>query len=242
MGKYFAHYNMCQECQFLFVVNADWLSESYSRPISILDTGILERNLQISNDLEHLLPDVAPNGNFVDWAGGIGILTRLMRDKGFNFFWQDEFANNEVAIGFEWSSRQRVEVVTAIEVMEHVEDPIRFIENVFEQTGANIFIFTQQLHNGNPDPSWWYFAPETGQHISFFSIKTLQTIANKLKLHLSTFGNVFLLSDKYVRISFSTQLKYKISLVLQKFLRSFGKSESLTLRDKVYLTNVDSNL
>ena len=79
LGKYPARYHKCTFCEYWFVVSPHWLPEAYTRAISKLDTGILERNLRVSHTLEHLLPNIAPNGNFVDWAGGLGILTRLMR-------------------------------------------------------------------------------------------------------------------------------------------------------------------
>jgi len=235
LGKFQARYHRCTYCDYWFVVNPYWLPEAYTRAIATLDTGILERNLRVSHTLEHLLPNIAPNGNFVDWAGGLGILTRLMRDKGFNYFWQDEYAKNELSPGFEWNSHKKIQVVSAIEVMEHVEDPLVFVKNVMNQTKANTLIFSQELHKNFLDTSWWYFTPETGQHVSFYSKKTLDVLANKLELKLLTFDYIYILTSKKIHISISTHLKYFISKLLNKALRLISNRESFALKDKQFL-------
>jgi hypothetical protein len=237
LGKYLARYHKCTFCDYWFVVNPHWLPEAYTRAISELDTGILERNLRVSHTLEHLLPNIEPNGNFVDWAGGLGILTRLMRDKGFNYFWQDEYAKNELSPGFEWNICQKIQVVSAIEVMEHVEDPLVFVKDVMRQTKANTLIFSQELHKNILDISWWYFAPETGQHISFYSKRTLNVLATKLELNLFTFDNIYILTKKRIHISIVAQIKYLISKFLYKSLRLMNNRETLSQKDKQFLIN-----
>ena len=43
--------------------------------------------------------------------------------------------------------------------------------------------YSQELHTG-PDPEWWYLTPATGQHVSFYSRRTLETIADRLGMTL----------------------------------------------------------
>ncbi len=38
---------------------------------------------------------------FLDYAGGYGVFTRLMRDIGFDFYWHDPYTQNLFANGFE---------------------------------------------------------------------------------------------------------------------------------------------
>jgi hypothetical protein len=41
-----------------------------------------------------MLPFIKKNGTFVDIGGGYGLLTRLMRDRGFDFYWKDPHCEN----------------------------------------------------------------------------------------------------------------------------------------------------
>ena len=35
-----------------------------------------------------------PTKNFIDYAAGYGFFVSLMRDYGFNFYWQDKYCEN----------------------------------------------------------------------------------------------------------------------------------------------------
>ena len=40
-------------------------------------------------------------GQFLDYGVGYGVFVRLMRDIGFDYFWQDKYTENLFAQGFE---------------------------------------------------------------------------------------------------------------------------------------------
>jgi len=119
------------------------------------------------------------DGNrYLDFAGGYGVLTRLMRDRGFDFYWQDPYCKNVFARGFEWENIKGETSsggVTAFEVLEHVPDPLGFVRSALEQARTSNLIFSTLLYEGEPPApeKWWYYALETGQHISFFRRDTL---------------------------------------------------------------------
>ncbi len=60
-------------------------------------------------------------------------------------------------------------------------------------SAADTLIFSQELHHG-PDPTWWYLAPECGQHISFYSTRTLEAIGHQLGMRLESAQNLHLLT------------------------------------------------
>jgi hypothetical protein len=158
-----------------------------------------------------------------------------MRDKGFNYYWQDEYARNELAQGFEWKKDMDIKVVSAIEVMEHVEFPIQFIENIMLQTNSQTLIFSQVLHSDAVTVDWWYFAPETGQHISFYSYRTLEVMAKILNLKLTSFDGIYILSKETISVPGIVHINLVISKLFDKLGNIFLKKHSYTQSDKQLL-------
>lgn len=186
MGKYSAEFVHCANCGFLRIENPHWLEEAYSSAIAATDTGLVARNLDVARKLAAFLYFVLPGrgaGRFLDAAGGYGMLTRLMRDYGFDFYWSDKYCSNLLARGFEFEEGQApCRAVTAIEVMEHLIDPAEFLESALRSAGSDTFIFTTELYEGAPPQpdDWWYYSLSTGQHIAFFTKKTLGILADRL--------------------------------------------------------------
>ncbi|MGR9013566.1 MAG: class I SAM-dependent methyltransferase [Gammaproteobacteria bacterium] len=200
LNKYHAQYEVCNGCGFLRAHQPHWLEEAYSSAIALADTGLVARNIAIANKLAGVLYwgfNERGNGHYLDAAGGYGMLTRLMRDIGFNFYWHDKYCKNLLALGFEYKqSHGRCHAVTAMEVLEHITDPVSFIEETLAFSGADTLLFTTELYEGPPpEPdAWWYYAFSTGQHIGFFQRRTLAAIANRLGLHFATANGIHILS------------------------------------------------
>ncbi len=181
MKRYQAKYRFCERCRFLFIEEPYWLKEAYKDPININDTGIIFRNIYLSKKSSVILYFLFKrDGKFLDYGGGYGIFTRLMRDIGFDFYWQDPYATNLFARGFEFTEGKfKVELLTCFEVFEHLENPLNEMEKIFKLSD-NILFTTEVLPDVIPRPGdWWYYGCEHGQHISFYSLTTLDFIAKK---------------------------------------------------------------
>jgi hypothetical protein len=204
LHKHVAQYEVCDGCGFLRAHEPHWLDEAYSSAIAAADTGLVARNVSLAAKLAGALYwglGERGAGSYLDAAGGYGMLTRLMRDMGFDFYWADKYCENLLAPGFEYKPELGAcRAVTAIEVLEHLTDPAAFIEETLSATGADALLFTTELYQGAPpDPdAWWYYTFATGQHIGFFQRRTLQVLGARLGLQLASANGLHVLSKKPV--------------------------------------------
>jgi hypothetical protein len=194
LARHDVEFFLCDSCGFWFTEEPWWLEEAYDETVSRMDTGSARRSIQTHATLLPVLHRLFGPGPFVDWAGGTGLLVRLMRDSGLDFHWQDAYAANVYAAGFEWRPELGpAAAVTAIEVFEHLPDPPGFVQQVLDETGTDSIVFAQELHHG-PDPDWWYLARETGQHVAFYSADSLRVLGASFGLELASANGLHLLS------------------------------------------------
>lgn len=191
LGKHRIQYYRCKETGFIQTENPYWLEEAYSSAISSLDLGLVTRNILFSNETERIIVNFFDADQyFLDYAGGYGLFTRFMRDKGFNFYHTDKFCENIFARYFELKDappEKKFELLTAFEVFEHLLDPVKDIGEMF-QYSDNVLFSTETIPSNSIEKieDWWYFVPETGQHISLYSLKSLESIAEKYKCNFHT--------------------------------------------------------
>ena len=105
LNKYDVKYYHCSNCGFLQTEDPYWLEEAYNNSITTSDTGIMSRNLylsQLSTLILYYFFD--KNAKYLDYAGGYGIFVRLMRDIGFDFYWYDKYSKNLLVRGFEYKN------------------------------------------------------------------------------------------------------------------------------------------
>ena len=182
LNKYEVQYFHCESCGFTQTEEPYWLEEAYSDAISVSDTGVMARNLYLSKLSKVILSITSPKiGKFLDFGGGYGIFTRMMRDKGFDFYWYDKFASNLVARGFEGTTDGSVKynAVTSFENFEHLLNPLEDIEKMLSISDMVLFSTELMPKNLPKTDEWWYYCLEHGQHISIFSYESLAYIADK---------------------------------------------------------------
>ena len=174
-------YYRCHRCGFVQTEEPYWLERAYEQPISKIDLGIVSRNIALGDTASAVISMLFDSGGrFLDWGGGYGILVRLMRDRGFDFYWRDPFCDNLFAQGFEWADETRAELVTAFEVLEHLPRPADDIARMAD-IADNLLVSTFLLPEPAPAPGeWWYYALESGQHVSFYSRRSLAVLADQL--------------------------------------------------------------
>lgn len=188
LNRYDGDYHKCVHCGFIQVSQSEsWLSEAYSSAISKTDIGLLFRNFNNAKRIRNfLLENFDTDKTYLDYAGGYGIFTRLMRDHGFDFYHEDTYCENLFACDFDARGRDigPIEMITAFEFMEHVSDPIAELQSIFQRTDS--FLFSTEIIPKQNLENWWYLATETGQHISFYTVKSLEVMAEKFQRKLYT--------------------------------------------------------
>lgn len=194
LGQYSVTYYQCDETGFIQTEQPYWLDEAYSDAITAIDLGLVERNLLKADLTDSVLQrSLQEASKFLDYGGGYGMFTRLMRDKGFDFLNYDIHCENLFSTNFHVPSLadygDRFDLVTAWEVFEHVVDPRQTIEEIVSKSDAVLFS-TELAPNISFQSSddWWYFAPETGQHISFHTDRSLRYLADELGLYFYSDG------------------------------------------------------
>ena len=222
-------YFQCKHCGLLQTEKPYWLDQAYDEAIAKTDTGLVRRNFSISMRLASLLYFLLDRkGKYVDAAGGYGLLTRMMRDIGFDYYWSDKHCVNLMARGFDFDQTSPpFTAVSAFEVMEHIHDPLNFMRDLLKQFKTRTIIFSTTLFEGAaPQPGqWWYYALETGQHISFFQRRTLQAMANALGLKLLSHGWMHMLTDIEVNPTAFSILSGKPGIALSYYVQARMKTK-----------------
>lgn len=237
LGKYDVKYYTCKHCGFVFTEEPFWLDEAYKNPINLTDTGLMQRNLYFSRVLSSVLYFLFdPTAKYVDYAGGYGILTRLMRDNGFDFFWSDPYCKNILAKGFESISANTKSflLLSAFEVFEHLVNPLQSIEQMFK-VADNIIFSTELISTPTPAKNdWWYYSFEHGQHVAFYKSETMEFIARRFKVNFCSASGIHLFSQRKINQHYFKVItaagRYGASILIRKLLKSKVWDDHLYLK------------
>lgn len=191
-------YKLCTECSFLqmdrrfFLSSAEECRRYELHENSITDAGYvswLEKFLVFS--LDGLEPENSEGScQILDFGSGPEpVMASLLRRKGYQVTLEDPyFAPGRKPGPFN--------LVTAMEVFEHLKDPSGTLMDISSRLipGGSICISTEFLPTGvEAFDSWHYRSDPT--HISFFSIESLHNLAEKTGLIITDHDSV-----RYVRM------------------------------------------
>lgn len=201
LGKYRVEYFRCRDCQFMQTETPYWLEEAYQDAIISTDVGLIGRNEKdariVSRVLRYLYPEAE---RCVDYGGGYGMFTRMMRDRGHDFAHYDPFCDNLFAEGLETDLKlERFDLVTAFEVLEHLDDPHRDLSTL--DAAADHWLVSTMIVPSPPPPlgQWWYYALEGGQHVALWSERALQVVAAQYRRYpVTTRSGLHLFSKRPV--------------------------------------------
>jgi len=201
LARHTARYFKCRDCCLVQTEEPFWLEEAYNDAISAADTGIVARNLYLMKVVAVLLRIYRmASGTYLDYGGGHGLFTRIMRDHGYDFRWYDLHAENLFARGFELEGETKVKGITAFEVLEHLQHPCEFFADVLGRRSPEIFIASTEAYADPLEPSWHYFYYSTGQHIAFYHQQTLRWVAQQYGYSYEAAGGLHIFTARGRRL------------------------------------------
>ena len=198
LNRYDISYYLCSECGSIETETPYWLEDAYDVVGLGDDLGAGQRTIDLVLRTAALLDQLKlpARAECIDFGGGLGLFTRLMRDRGFNFFSYDRYAQPFFSDRHSLPSMagKSPAVVTAFEVLEHFSNPSQDLQQLFESRPA-LVIATTELFNGQ-DATWPYLAPGTGQHVFFYSPKAITHIAKRFGYSLAFVGGLIVFVER----------------------------------------------
>lgn len=236
LQKYDVSYFKCEHCGFVQTEQPYWLNEAYNNAITDFDIGYVTRNLVYRNIVSSVIRKIFDKrGVFLDYGGGYGLFVRLMRDMGFKYFRQDNYCDNIFANHFDVKdiNRNSFDLLTSFEVFEHLEDPLKEIEKMLSYSDSILFSTTLlPVYTIDSSTGWDYFAPEMGQHISFYTSEALSIIAEKYNLNIYTNNkDLHLLTSKKIKFNWLKYIYIKQQIIDKILKRNFCNKKSLISED-----------
>ena len=238
LGKYDISYYSCPCCGFIQTEEPYWLDEAYSDAITQSDIGLCSRNIALSKSCDALFR-VLFNGKhgFIDYGGGYGMFVRLMRDRGYDFEWYDEYCTNIFAMGHE-KSKVHYDVLTSFEMFEHLVNPLETIQALSSLADTIVFS-TALVPKGRPKTNeWWYFCLDHGQHVAFYTKESLRICAGKIGMNYYNLGNLHIMTkvklpELKLHVLSNNRIRYLLSFVFPR-RRSLLGDDYISLKGKQF--------
>lgn len=192
------YYYQCESCEFTFAPEFqswsenDFLNKIYNDKYIEIDPDYVDNRPKSNSILLKKMFDGQKNDiKHLDYGGGNGKLSELLRQDSWNSHSYDPFPQNDTSI----ESLGSYDLITAFEVFEHVPDVNNLMKNLNKLMSPNsLLLFSTLLLDGNVIKNhrlcWWYASPRNG-HVSLFSKKSLLKLGNNYNLKFGSFNNGF---------------------------------------------------
>ena len=188
INKHEVGFFRCNTCGSLETEQPFWLDEAYALNLGDLDCGSAQRNLH--NFAACLaISAIWKVRTAVDFGGGDGLLTRLLRDRHIDCYVEDKYGSPTYAQAFT-EPPANPDAIFAFEVFEHFVDPASEIAALFARRPKVLVGSTARYVDQGAD--WWYLSQRSGHHVFFYSSPALGRIAAQYGYQLIEVGSLFL--------------------------------------------------
>ncbi|WP_432723351.1 class I SAM-dependent methyltransferase [Jeongeupia wiesaeckerbachi] len=192
------YYVRCSECGYCFCPEiCSWSMPEFDRHIynsdyiSIDPDYVEARPTANASILQSMFKDFPIHIKHLDYGGGNGLLSGLLKEKGWNSSTFDPYVTRNIAV----DTIGRYDLITAFEVFEHVPDPNALMDNISQLVSDDgVILFSTLVSDGhisdNKRLDWWYASPRNG-HISLYTKNSLERLANKCGFKFGSFSDGF---------------------------------------------------
>ncbi len=192
------YYYRCEHCGFCFAPEfSHWTLEDFENRIYNMEYGEVDPDyldVRPRANAKFLLDIFSSDGTVIrhlDYGGGNGLLSSLLRESGWRSTSYDPFVDRDISP----KDLGKFDLITAFEVFEHVPDVTQLIttlSSLLAQDG--VVLFSTLLTDGNLAShqrlNWWYASPRNG-HISLFSSKSLALLGAKESFRFRSLATTF---------------------------------------------------
>jgi SAM-dependent methyltransferase len=180
------YYFLCPQCGFCFAPEMQrWPIERFEEKVynddyvKVDPDYIQARPQGNAQSLLQRLPILPAGLRHLDYGGGSGVLSGILKDKGWNSSSYDPFYDKKAAP----EQLGKFDFITAYEVFEHVPDVDVLMQTLSLLLAMDgVIFFSTSVSDGhiknNERIGWWYISPRNG-HISVFSKQSLIHLSKK---------------------------------------------------------------
>jgi 2-polyprenyl-3-methyl-5-hydroxy-6-metoxy-1,4-benzoquinol methylase len=243
----------CKDCGFIYNRNrlkTEQLNKLYNTDYYVIDPKGLEKRLWFPAVEDYLnkirpLEEKISGRNFLDIGCGMGFLLKICRDNGWTVKGVDvsatavEYAGKNLGIKVEPGRMEDVDfgenkfnLICALDLLEHLEQPLKFIELCYELLEKNGILVMETPNAGSiykkiTGKFWVGFNP---YHIQIFSPGTLGKLVRQSKFEIfdfyTTYNDIFAKRNLWRWFSSQAYLKNVFSKLWQLKRRA--------MKDEIY--------
>ncbi len=192
------YYFLCPQCGFCFAPEmykwdiTEFENKIYNSDYVKVDPDYVEtRPKSNAKFLIDIIGNKSTRIKHLDYGGGDGLLSKLLKDTGWQSTSYDPFVNRDVSL----NSLGKFDLITAFEVFEHVPQVKKLVADLSSLLVDNgVVLFSTLLSDKEIEAqkriTWWYASPRNG-HISLFSQKSLQILCAQENFQLGSFSSGF---------------------------------------------------
>jgi 2-polyprenyl-6-hydroxyphenyl methylase/3-demethylubiquinone-9 3-methyltransferase len=188
------YYHRCSACGFIFTAAFDaWTHRQFAE--HIYNDGYVLVDPDYPTDRpqtnavslgDHLLAG-QQSLRILDYGGGSGMLTELLKKRGFS----NTFSYDPIIPEYAARPEGLFDCIVSFEVLEHSPDPRATLNDIVSMLKTpGIVLLSTLLQPPEIDQygvRWWYVAPRNG-HISIFSRPAMNKLSESLKMTFGSFN------------------------------------------------------
>jgi SAM-dependent methyltransferase len=192
LSGYPVYYHRCERCAFTFTeafdtwTHADFQQNIYNSDYVTVDPDYISaRPISAAKEVAEAFSTSRTSMSILDYGGGTGLFAQRMRELQFSATTYDPFSS------FNAMPAERFDLITCLEVMEHIPFPKETVQtmlSLLDKNGAILFSTLLQPESFEKTGlNWWYASPRNG-HVSLYSSQSLALLFKPYGFRVASFS------------------------------------------------------